>query len=801
MTSLILFILAICSFLFYGVVGDDKTWLLAPVYLCSYIAITIALLRRALGDRHQASGRLSTSNIALPTSGSLFILFLLWGIAMIPQAAVPFESKLVTLFVGAVIGAYVVWGSELTAFKDNRLLLGILIFVVMLLALYGLIIHFRSPQSILWTERYTDAYEGRLRSTYICPNHFAHLMQMLMPFCVALLFIPQAGIFLRFLSLYSFGVFLFPLFLTESRAGWLGAIAAVGATVCLMALRRSKKLFFLLILLVPLCSILLLLGAWRFSETFQRRAAPVVQFMQGQAEGGVGSEAKDFRPQTWMDTIDMIKEAPLFGFGPGNYRYTYPEHRKRFRGTRIVTGHPHNEYLELIADYGLIGFGLFALAWCYGLMRVLIASLRATETRHAFIGFAFLGTAAGTMVHSFFDFQMHVFPNALVFAFLAAVAIGPLFHARRGALKSSNSLKSSNVNGDATALEYGDSSPLSGSYSHERARRSDRYHQQQTTSNEQTTSSFSPSKKAEKETSATNRGSVASPNSKLQTANYLLRRTGSWLIAIGYLLLTVLCLQVMLSSYIRALGDKAAKKPHPVSRPLPRAKQMYNLAAKIDPQNWRAYKGIADQLYTERYYSIDRAEKLRLAEQERSWYEKTYLHNPKDPQTVSALGKCLIFLGKGESTGQGSDSIYQSPGGTASSPSADNRGDDPPAQHHSPEEKIEQGLALLREACTYRPFNDVYWWNLGVELRKLGRYEDALEIFQIARSIKNTASTRANIKWIEQQRSEVGGQRSENEGLDSSDVQPQTLPEWELPDIDNAPGDTDLMNLFERMGN
>ena len=118
-------------------------------------------------------------------------------------------------------------------------------------------------------------------------------------------------------------------------------------------------------ILVPLCSTLLLLGGWRFSETFQRRMAPVVEFLQGQADEGIGSESKDFRPQTWMDTIDMIKEAPLIGFGPGNYRYTFPEYRNRFKGRRIVTGHPHNEYLELMADYGLLGFGLFSVAWIY----------------------------------------------------------------------------------------------------------------------------------------------------------------------------------------------------------------------------------------------------------------------------------------------------------------------------------------------------------------------------------------------------------------------------------------------------
>ena len=69
--------------------------------------------------------------------------------------------------------------------------------MVLLCALYGFVIHFKSPEQVLWAERYTDAYEGRLRSTYICPNHFAHLLQMLLPFLAIWVCIAQVSILLR----------------------------------------------------------------------------------------------------------------------------------------------------------------------------------------------------------------------------------------------------------------------------------------------------------------------------------------------------------------------------------------------------------------------------------------------------------------------------------------------------------------------------------------------------------------------------------------------------------------------------
>jgi O-antigen ligase len=784
MAALLLIIITICSFLFYGVVGPDKIWVLAPAYLFSYAGITIVLLKRAWGiwqragrhaqgDRRMGHGdRQPTANSELPTASTLFLLFLLWGISMIPLATVPFEAKLRMLFIGGVIGAYLVWGAAFTTFRDNRILVGFLILVVMLLALYGLVIHFKAPLQILWAERYAE-YPGRLASTYICPNHFAHLMQMLMPFCLALLFIPQSGMIIRILSAYSFIAFLPALFLTESRAGWLGAIAAVGVTICLMALRRSQKLFLLLVIFVPLCSMLLLWTGWRFSETFQRRAEPVVQFLQGQAEDGIGSEAKDFRPQTWMDTIDMISEAPLIGFGPGNYRYTYPEHRKRFRGTRIVTGHPHNEYLELIADFGLVGFGLFALAWIYGLIRILKASLRAEEARHALIGFAFLGAAAGTMVHSFFDFQMHVFPNALVFALLATIAAAPLNAARR---KHRRSLKAS----DPLNVEGGDQRAEGGK-------------QEVAISHEPLADHATPPAVTHQQSASALRAPLCSP---------WLNKVAAWFLAVTYLLLTVFCVQAMGSSYLRALGDKrtAMLGLGDLARGDKHAETLYAWAVKIDPQNWRAYKGMANLAYNQRYYSLAMEEKVQLAGQERQWIHMAYTHNPKNPETCSAYGKALLFLGRAEGRGHGAGGMEQSAFHLQSA-----LGSELSITANSTlltsNQKIERGLDLLREACAYRPFNDVYWWSLGIELRKMGLLEEALDVFRRAQSIRRNPSTSANIRWIEAMLARPEP-RPYSEDAKAPALKVEEMPEmesWLLPDTAGDGADAELMDLFKQM--
>ncbi|RKX37264.1 MAG: hypothetical protein DRP64_17470, partial [Verrucomicrobia bacterium] len=506
-----------------------------------------------------------------------------------------------------------------------------------------------------------------------------------------------------------------------------------------------------------------------------------------------------FRPQTWMDTITMIKDAPLYGHGAGNYRYTFPEYRKRFKGQRTVTGHPHNEYLELVADHGLVGFGLFALAWIYGLVWLLVGSLRAEKTRHAYMGFAFLGAAAGTMVHSFFDFQMHEYPNALVFAFLAAAAVGPLRNAKRSSLKSKN-VKSASECGASSRLRddgslvlgslgeggaslslpsglVGREPPSHGlppSYNSGETRRRPGITQGTQNEPKPITSNQQPAK-------------------RVQRLTFYVQRIFTAMIGIAYLLGTAFCLQIMSSAYIRALGDKAFDL-----RNVEKADQYYRLALKIDPQNWRAYKGMGRLSHDQWYYTLDREEKLRFAMVKKEWYEKAYQHNSHDPEIVAGLGKTLLFLGRAPlSTGQdliGNENTQRPQGaenrGQPSSPKAtpshgrtevggqrsedrgqrteagsqrtedrgqrSEAGSQNPTSHLPPPTCQTKGLDLLREACRLRKFHDLYWWTLGVELRKAGMHEESLEVFQYAETLKRTPSTRMNIQWLEKRMSENG---------------------------------------------
>ncbi len=59
----------------------------------------------------------------------------------------------------------------------------------------------------------------------------------------------------------------------------------------------------------------------------------------------------------WEDTLNLWSDYPIFGSGLGTFRDYYPRY-KRMEGT-YTAQYAHNEYLNLLAEMGIVGFALF----------------------------------------------------------------------------------------------------------------------------------------------------------------------------------------------------------------------------------------------------------------------------------------------------------------------------------------------------------------------------------------------------------------------------------------------------------
>ena len=84
----------------------------------------------------------------------------------------------------------------------------------------------------------------------------------------------------------------------------------------------------------------------------------------------------------------------------------------------------HNDYLQILAELGVIGFALtmaFAL-WVF--RRGLQAAFR-EEAQHPWLGMGVLASLLAIGLHSLVDFNLYFPANALALAWLAGVAVSP----------------------------------------------------------------------------------------------------------------------------------------------------------------------------------------------------------------------------------------------------------------------------------------------------------------------------------------------------------------------------------------
>lgn len=125
------------------------------------------------------------------------------------------------------------------------------------------------------------------------------------------------------------------------------------------------------------------------------------------------------RHEIWRATWRMIRANPVAGVGMGGYWAAVPTYHDA--SGSMVPQEAHNDYLELLADGGIIGVAL-GVWFVVVLLRRTKANLRsASAVRRAACFGAAVGIT-GVAVHSLVDFGLHMIANALVFTTLIVIA-------------------------------------------------------------------------------------------------------------------------------------------------------------------------------------------------------------------------------------------------------------------------------------------------------------------------------------------------------------------------------------------
>lgn len=283
---------------------------------------------------------------------------------------------------------------------------------------YAILQFTRNSQRILW-ETQPLVYYKRYGATFVNPNHLAAFLLMLMPLALSQAFLGRGNAVQRIVAGYAALMMLGGIAVTMSRGGWLGAGAAI-ATFSLWLLRRPQYRIPMAVLMAVLC-----IGAGAFlSGSEKARARIDALTVSGKKDSGL------FRAWIWKPALQMWSDHRLQGVGPGQFDSRFPAYRTPT--TPLSPQHVHNEYLELLVEYGVVGAGIVGLglaAFGYGLYRTSRHVERGSSdlgvkqsNRTAF----FAGGVAGLVglgIHCLFDFNLHIPAIAVTAAVLCGILV------------------------------------------------------------------------------------------------------------------------------------------------------------------------------------------------------------------------------------------------------------------------------------------------------------------------------------------------------------------------------------------
>jgi len=185
------------------------------------------------------------------------------------------------------------------------------------------------------------------------------------------------------------------LFLSYSRGGWLGMLAALGALVLLLVLRQTRqwpplwRRLFPLLLLVAAAAVLVV--AVTQVEPLRIRVMSLV--------AGREDSSNNFRINVWLAAIDMIQARPWLGIGPGNtaFNLIYPLYQQPKFNALSAYSVP----LELLVEGG-VPYLLAALGLLVASLRAGLAQLKG-ESPWALPALAALAAIAGLGVQGITD--------------------------------------------------------------------------------------------------------------------------------------------------------------------------------------------------------------------------------------------------------------------------------------------------------------------------------------------------------------------------------------------------------------
>ncbi len=262
---------------------------------------------------------------------------------------------------------------------------------------------------------------GHATGTYANPDHFAGLLEMVLPFA----------------ALYGLAI----MRRRKDRFGspTLPAVLACGAwavaAVLLLAIMYSlSRMGFVVTLCALFLVAVLSMGprlpsrVWRLGSVGLTGVViavmliffPPDQLIARFAElSSTKNVSANVRLHLWKETLSLISEFRWFGCGLGGFESTFLKYQAIASSLRADFA--HNDYLQYLAELGLVGFAILAAILAGIILQILRGVLALSEEDRRLLVIACAGAFLAISLHSLVDFNMHIPANTMTLAWIAGI--------------------------------------------------------------------------------------------------------------------------------------------------------------------------------------------------------------------------------------------------------------------------------------------------------------------------------------------------------------------------------------------
>jgi O-antigen ligase len=200
------------------------------------------------------------------------------------------------------------------------------------------------------------------------------------------------------------------IFLSGSRGGMIAFVAQMALLTLIARVQKNRRAALAASLVIISIAALIL---WIGGQELTTRITSIHSEAKTELDTGV-------RMRIDRDGLRMFSERPVLGWGLGNFPVVYPQFRSFF--TDKFVNRAHNDYLQLLTETGLAGFG--TIVWF--LILVYRRAIKKLENWHAdmngAVALAMLLSCTGILVHSFLDSNLQIPANAALFYCMCTLA-------------------------------------------------------------------------------------------------------------------------------------------------------------------------------------------------------------------------------------------------------------------------------------------------------------------------------------------------------------------------------------------